>query len=80
MGQTIIEKIVSAHANKQVKQNEIAIVNVDGVMATDTTAPLTIKAFQDMGGWKVWDAKRFSLLLTMLHQRLTKKSQIFIHS
>ncbi|NRG45898.1 3-isopropylmalate dehydratase large subunit [Bacillus sp. CRN 9] len=63
MGQTIIEKIVSTHANKQVHQNEIAIVNVDGVMATDTTAPLTIKAFQDMGGEKVWDSKKVFLII-----------------
>jgi 3-isopropylmalate/(R)-2-methylmalate dehydratase large subunit len=63
MGQTIIEKIISSHAGKKVQQNEIAIVNVDGVMATDTTAPLTIKAFENMGGKKIWDNKKMFLII-----------------
>ncbi|WP_017754686.1 3-isopropylmalate dehydratase large subunit [Calidifontibacillus oryziterrae] len=63
MAQTVIEKIISSHAGKKVKQNEIAIVNVDGVMATDTTAPLTIKAFQEMGGTKIWDSNKMFLII-----------------
>ncbi|WP_209124259.1 3-isopropylmalate dehydratase large subunit [Alkalihalobacillus sp. BA299] len=63
MGQTIIEKIISAHSNKLVYKNEITIIDVDGVMATDTTAPLTIKAFAEMGGKKVWDSKKMTLII-----------------
>jgi 3-isopropylmalate/(R)-2-methylmalate dehydratase large subunit len=63
MGQTIIEKIISAHAEKPVFQGEIAIVDVDGVMASDTTAPLTIKAFKEMGGVKVWDNEKTFLII-----------------
>ncbi|WLD95315.1 3-isopropylmalate dehydratase large subunit [Alkalihalobacillus sp. AL-G] len=44
-------------------RNEIAIVNVDGVMATDTTAPLTIKAFKEMGKDKVWDASNVTFVI-----------------
>ncbi|KAF0818542.1 3-isopropylmalate dehydratase large subunit [Bacillus sp. ZZV12-4809] len=58
MGQTLIEKIVSAHADQPVFQNDIAIVDVDAVMASDTTAPLTIKGFREMGGSKVWDSSK----------------------
>ncbi|MEC1716003.1 3-isopropylmalate dehydratase large subunit [Schinkia azotoformans] len=58
MGQTMIEKIISSHAGKDIFQNEIAIVDVDMVMASDTTAPLTIKSFEEMGGINVWDRSK----------------------
>lgn len=63
MGQTTAEKLISAHAGKSVHAGELAIVDVDAVMATDATAPFAIKAFQEMGGTKLWDAKRVSLIL-----------------
>lgn len=64
MAQTVIEKIISAHAGKKVERNEIAIVNVDGIMATDTTAPLTIKAFEEMSdGAGVWDPNKIFLVI-----------------
>ncbi|MCM3568948.1 3-isopropylmalate dehydratase large subunit [Neobacillus mesonae] len=58
MGQTLVEKIISSHSGKTIQQNEIAIVNVDAVMASDTTAPLTIKSFEEMGGTQVWDSSK----------------------
>ncbi len=58
MDQTIVEKIVSSHTDKLVYQNEIAIVDVDAVMASDTTAPLSIKGFEEMGGKNVWDPSK----------------------
>jgi 3-isopropylmalate/(R)-2-methylmalate dehydratase large subunit len=63
MAQTISEKILSQHAGKPVKAGEIAIVRVDGVMATDATAPFAIKAFRQMGGKKLWDSGRVSLII-----------------
>jgi 3-isopropylmalate/(R)-2-methylmalate dehydratase large subunit len=63
MGQTIVEKIISAHAGKNVVQGEIVIVSVDGAMASDTTAPLAIKAFREMGGKRVWDPNRCVLVI-----------------
>ncbi|CAB1066075.1 Aconitate hydratase large subunit (EC [Olavius sp. associated proteobacterium Delta 1] len=63
MGQTIVEKIISAHAAKKVYQDDIVIVPVDGAMASDTTAPLTIKAFREMGGKKVWRPDRCFLVI-----------------
>ncbi|UCD82436.1 MAG: 3-isopropylmalate dehydratase large subunit [Desulfobacterales bacterium] len=63
MGQTIVEKIISAHAGKKVYQDEIVIVPVDGAMASDTTGPLTIKAFREMGGKKVWQPDRCFLVI-----------------
>lgn len=63
MEQTIIEKIISSHAGGKVFRNQITIVDVDGVMASDATAPLTIKAFKEMGGEKVWDSCKMSLVI-----------------
>lgn len=63
MPQTIVEKIISQHAGKKVYRGEITIVDVDMVMATDTTAPLTIQAFKKMGGEKVWDSEKMVLVI-----------------
>jgi 3-isopropylmalate/(R)-2-methylmalate dehydratase large subunit len=63
MGQTIVEKILSNKTKKIVRANDIVITPVDGIMATDTTAPLSIKAFKEMGGEKVWDAKKCSFII-----------------
>lgn len=62
-GQTLIEKIISSRSNKKVYRNGITIVDVDGIMASDTTAPLAIKAFQQMGGEQVWDPGRMFFVI-----------------
>ena len=63
MGQTIAEKIISQHTDHDVFAGDIAIVNIDGCMATDATGPFAIKAFRDMNGTTLWDADRVSLIL-----------------
>lgn len=63
MGQTIAEKIISDKVGRQVSAPEIVIAPVDGVMATDTTAPMSIRAFQAMGGTKVWDPGRCAFII-----------------
>jgi 3-isopropylmalate/(R)-2-methylmalate dehydratase large subunit len=63
MPQTSAEKIISRHVGKKVTAGEIAIVPVDGAMATDTTAPMAIQAFRQMGGCHLWDAAKLSLVL-----------------
>jgi 3-isopropylmalate/(R)-2-methylmalate dehydratase large subunit len=65
VSQTISEKIISGHAGHPVKAGDIAIVRVDGAMATDATSPFAIRAFREMGGTKLWDPERFFLLLPM---------------
>jgi 3-isopropylmalate/(R)-2-methylmalate dehydratase large subunit len=57
-GKTLSEKILSAHAGQSVSAGDLVIVDVDKVMASDTTAPLTLKAFKEMGGEKVWDPNK----------------------
>lgn len=63
MGQTIAEKIISDKVGRRVSAPEIVIAPVDGVMATDTTAPMSIRAFQAMGGTKVWDPGRCAFII-----------------
>ena len=61
--QTIAEKILSAHAGYPVYAGELCIVPVDGAMATDTTAPFAIKAFEEMGGEKLAAPDKFHLII-----------------
>jgi 3-isopropylmalate/(R)-2-methylmalate dehydratase large subunit len=63
MGQTIVEKIISAHAGRDVFRDELVVARVDQTMASDTTAPLAIKAFEAMGGRQVWDRERCVLVI-----------------
>ncbi len=63
MRQTISEKIVSNHVGKKVYAGEVVVTEVDGVMATDTTAPLALKAFKEMGGNRVFDPNKFALII-----------------
>jgi 3-isopropylmalate/(R)-2-methylmalate dehydratase large subunit len=63
MGMTISEKILSAHAGRALRAGDLCVVPVDGCMATDTTAPMAIRAFREMGGIRVWDPSRFHLVI-----------------
>ena len=62
-GQTIAEKILSQHVGQKVYAGELVITPVDGLMATDTTAPLAIKAFREMGGVQVFDKNKCALII-----------------
>jgi 3-isopropylmalate/(R)-2-methylmalate dehydratase large subunit len=62
-GLTIAEKILSQHTGHTVRAGELCIVPVDGCMATDTTAPMAIKAFKEMGGQRLYDAHKFHLII-----------------
>lgn len=60
---TIAEKILSTHAGYEVRAGDMCIVPVDGCMATDTTAPLALKAFKEMGAEKLFDKNKFHLII-----------------
>lgn len=49
MGKTIVEKIISAHAEKEVKAGDFTIANVDVVLAQDGTGPLAVDQIRKMG-------------------------------
>jgi len=63
MGQTIAEKILSRHAERTVQADEVVIVDVDATMASDTTAPLAIEAFEQMGGSDLADPEHTYLVI-----------------
>ena len=49
MNYTVIEKIIAKHTTQQVAPGEIVIADVDCAMASDTTGPMAINAFNEMG-------------------------------
>lgn len=63
MPKTIIEKIISNHSKQSVQAGDLTIIDVDATMATDSTAPLAIKSFKEMGGDQVADSDRIVLVI-----------------
>ena len=63
MGQTIAEKILSAHAGKEVKPGELVIANIDVVMVQDGTGPLAVNEFKKLGKTKLNNPQRTILFI-----------------
>lgn len=63
MGMTIVEKILGLKLGRAVRPGEYVFVPVDAAMASDTTAPQMIRAFEEMGGRKVWSPEKLSFVL-----------------
>lgn len=63
MGMTIAEKILAAKAGKDtVKPGELIMAKIDIALANDVTAPLAIKAFEEVGAEDVFDKDRIALV------------------
>jgi 3-isopropylmalate/(R)-2-methylmalate dehydratase large subunit len=63
MGQTITQKILARHADRdEVTPGEIVMCKVDLAMANDVTCPPAVHAFRKMGVEKVWDASKVALV------------------
>jgi len=63
LGQTIIEKILSAHSGQDAHAGDILVAQVDYVMGQDGTSPLAIRAFNDMGGAAVFDQGKVAFVI-----------------
>lgn len=64
MGMTITEKILAAHAGlNQVKPGQLINAKIDLALGNDITAPLAIKAFEDVGVRSVFDKDKVVLVL-----------------
>jgi len=63
LGQTIIEKILSAHSGQQALANDIVVAKVDLIMGQDGTTPLAIRAFREMGGKRVLNPETVALVI-----------------
>lgn len=60
---TFSEKIIGRKAHQKVCAGDYVIVDVDVMMASDTTGPITIKAFQNMGGVRLAKPDRTVFIL-----------------
>ncbi|MDW5563119.1 MAG: 3-isopropylmalate dehydratase large subunit [Methanomassiliicoccus sp.] len=60
---TISEKILSAHAGKEVHAGDICIVPVDFMMSQDGTTGLTIKAFKQMEAERIANPKKYAIVI-----------------
>ena len=63
---TFAEKVIGMRAqsnNRQLSPGEITVLPVDMAMAQDSTGPLAIKVFEEMGVGKVWDPSRIHLVI-----------------
>ena len=64
MGKTITEKIFSKVCGKDVKAGEFVFAPIDMAMANDITAPLAVKAFNEITeGGKVFDPEKIVIVL-----------------
>ena len=63
MGLTIAEKIMSAHAGKEVHAGELAIINIDVAAVQDGTGPLTVQEFKKLGKTKLNNPERTVLFI-----------------
>ncbi len=63
MNLTIAEKILSRTSGKKASAGELVVAKIDAAMTHDGNAKLTIKAFQEMGGRKVWDPNRIAIVI-----------------
>ncbi len=63
MGQTIAEKIISAHVGHDVKAGELVIAKVDVAAVQDGTGPLTVQEFKKLGKEKLANPERTILFI-----------------
>lgn len=63
MAKTIAEKILSNHAGKDLKANDIAICNVDFCFGQDGTSSLIIDSFKRLGIRDVFDKSKFTMFI-----------------
>ncbi|MDD5337180.1 MAG: aconitase/3-isopropylmalate dehydratase large subunit family protein [Candidatus ainarchaeum sp.] len=82
MGETLAQKILSAHAGRKLSLGDIAVANVDYVLAHDTTTAWAIEPFEQIAK-KVFDSSKIfiffdhafpapSLQMAEMHQKIRK--------
>ncbi|MCK4518620.1 MAG: 3-isopropylmalate dehydratase large subunit [Candidatus Omnitrophica bacterium] len=63
MGKTIAEKILSSHAGRDLKANDLAVCEVDFCFGQDGTSGLIIDSFEKLKNEKVADKSRFCMVI-----------------
>ncbi len=62
MGATVVEKIFSMKCHRDVNAGEVVMAPVDNAMIHDITGPLAIQKFYEMGGKRVHNPERITML------------------
>lgn len=62
-GKTIVEKIIGAHAGKEVEAGDIVIAELDFMMGQDGTSPLAINALKEMEVEKLYDPCKVAMVI-----------------
>lgn len=63
MGKTIAEKILSNHAERDLKAGDIAICDVDFCFGQDGTSSIIIDSFRKLGVRKTFDKSKFTMVI-----------------
>jgi len=63
MGQTLVEKIISEHALKEVHAGELVISKIDVAAVQDGTGPLAVQEFKKIGKLKLFNLERTILFI-----------------
>ncbi|MFH1594218.1 MAG: 3-isopropylmalate dehydratase large subunit [Candidatus Omnitrophota bacterium] len=63
MRQTIAEKILSSHANRDLRAGDVAICDVDFCFGQDGTSSLVIESFEKLQKEKVFDSSKFCMVI-----------------
>ena len=63
MGKTLVEKIFSAHSNRDVKAGDVTVAKIDFCFGQDGTSMLVIDSFRDLGAKKVFNKDKFRMVI-----------------
>jgi 3-isopropylmalate/(R)-2-methylmalate dehydratase large subunit len=76
-GKTISEKILSAKSGTDARAGDVVVCDVDLVIGTDASTPMTIGYFEKMGGERLFDASRVVFSLDHYSPPSTPKTAAF---
>ena len=76
MGLTLVEKIISEHAGKQVHAGELVISKVDVSAVQDGTGPLTVQEFKKLGKSKATEEVTEEALITIYGRSLNQNEKL----
>ena len=76
-GKTISEKILSSKAGIDARAGDVVVCDVDLVIGTDASTPMTIGYFEKMGGERVFDGSRVVFSLDHYSPPSTPKTAAF---
>jgi 3-isopropylmalate/(R)-2-methylmalate dehydratase large subunit len=76
-GKTISEKILSAKSGTDACAGDVVVCDVDLVIGTDASTPMTIGYFEKMGGERLFDASRVVFSLDHYSPPSTPKTAAF---